>query len=121
MKINLCLRCNHQWPSKLDRAITCAKCRSPYWDIAKGTTATLAAPEEAPEEIPEEEPQVPERFNMYYKIQERIDPEKADADRKALIESLKHLTIPGNKPTDSVLPTYAKVETDDVTIDYGEI
>ena len=113
MKINVCLRCSHQWPSKLEKSRTCAKCRSPYWDVPKGTVAVV--------EAIAEEPQVPERFEMYNKIQERIDPEKADADRKALIESLKVLTIPGNKPTDSVLPTYTKVETDDVTIDYGEI
>lgn len=36
MKINYCLRCEHQWPSKLERVLTCAKCRSPYWDVPKG-------------------------------------------------------------------------------------
>ena len=39
MKINHCLRCDHQWPSKLERAFTCSKCRSPYWDVPRQTDA----------------------------------------------------------------------------------
>lgn len=36
MQINHCLRCNHEWPSKLEKSRTCSKCRSPYWDVPKG-------------------------------------------------------------------------------------
>jgi len=39
MQIFTCLRCQHEWPSKKEKPVTCAKCRSPYWDIAKGTVA----------------------------------------------------------------------------------
>jgi predicted Zn-ribbon and HTH transcriptional regulator len=27
-----CLRCGHTWIPKVPHPITCAKCRSPYWD-----------------------------------------------------------------------------------------
>lgn len=37
IKLHTCLRCSHQWPSKLEVPITCSKCRSPYWRIPKGT------------------------------------------------------------------------------------
>jgi predicted Zn-ribbon and HTH transcriptional regulator len=36
METNRCLRCGHEWlPRKLDRSLTCPKCRSPYWDIPR--------------------------------------------------------------------------------------
>ncbi len=31
-----CLRCGHEWlPKSEKRPVTCAKCRSPYWDTPK--------------------------------------------------------------------------------------
>jgi len=33
--VHKCLRCGHEWPSKQEHPITCAKCRSPYWDKPK--------------------------------------------------------------------------------------
>jgi hypothetical protein len=41
MQIFTCLRCQHEWPSKKEKPVTCAKCRSPYWDIAKGTVQVV--------------------------------------------------------------------------------
>lgn len=35
MKIVTCLRCGHEWPTKLERPVRCAKCRTPYWDRPK--------------------------------------------------------------------------------------
>lgn len=48
MKINVCLRCSHEWPSKLEKSRTCAKCRSPYWDVAKGSVAEKITAEASP-------------------------------------------------------------------------
>lgn len=41
MKIVTCLRCGHEWPTKLERPVRCAKCRTPYWDRYK-TVSELA-------------------------------------------------------------------------------
>jgi DNA-directed RNA polymerase subunit RPC12/RpoP len=30
--IHKCLRCNHEWASKKEKPIRCAKCKTPYWD-----------------------------------------------------------------------------------------
>lgn len=32
--IHHCLRCGHEWPSKLEKPLRCAnpRCKSPYWD-----------------------------------------------------------------------------------------
>ena len=32
MKLNLCLRCGHEWVKRIPHPIRCPKCRSPYWD-----------------------------------------------------------------------------------------
>lgn len=32
LKIRNCLRCNHEWASKLEYPKVCPKCKSPYWD-----------------------------------------------------------------------------------------
>jgi predicted nucleic acid-binding Zn-ribbon protein len=34
--IHKCLRCGHEWPSRLERLPKqCPKCRSPYWNKKK--------------------------------------------------------------------------------------
>lgn len=118
MQINHCLRCNHQWPSKLHRAITCSKCRSPYWDVPKGTKAAV------PSAIEITNTTLPEvtgynRFDLYDKVQTKLDPEY-QPKKMQTIEELRNM-IASKQPHESVLPNYSKVETDDVTIDYGEI
>lgn len=31
-----CLRCGHEWTPRIEtKPMTCAKCRSPYWDIPR--------------------------------------------------------------------------------------
>ncbi len=31
-----CVRCKHEWvPRKPERSMTCASCRSPYWDVPR--------------------------------------------------------------------------------------
>jgi len=36
IKIHRCLRCGHEWPSRLERLPKqCPKCRSPYWNKPK--------------------------------------------------------------------------------------
>jgi predicted Zn-ribbon and HTH transcriptional regulator len=30
-----CLRCGHEWRSRLARPTTCPQCRNPYWDRPK--------------------------------------------------------------------------------------
>ena len=30
-----CFRCSYEWVPRIENIKTCAKCRSPYWDIAK--------------------------------------------------------------------------------------
>jgi len=30
-----CLRCGHRWNPRKENVRTCAKCRSPYWDVPK--------------------------------------------------------------------------------------
>jgi len=37
IKIWNCLRCNHQWASKMQKPRICPRCKSPYWAIPKGT------------------------------------------------------------------------------------
>lgn len=38
LRIFSCLRCRHQWPSRLDRKPKrCPGCKSPYWDFVKGS------------------------------------------------------------------------------------
>lgn len=34
-KLFKCLRCGHEWLSKLEHPVLCAKCHSAYWDIPK--------------------------------------------------------------------------------------
>jgi transcription elongation factor Elf1 len=34
-KLFKCLRCGHEWLSKLEHPILCARCHSAYWDIPK--------------------------------------------------------------------------------------
>src|SRR6185312_17278718 len=31
MRIVKFKRCNHEWPTRLEQPVRCAKCRSPYW------------------------------------------------------------------------------------------
>ncbi len=35
LRIFKCLRCGHEWPSKMDKPLVCPKCKSPYWDRDK--------------------------------------------------------------------------------------
>jgi len=34
LRIVKCLRCGHEWPTRLEHPLRCAnpKCKSPYWD-----------------------------------------------------------------------------------------
>jgi len=31
LKIYKCLRCGHEWASRMDKPLVCPKCKSPYW------------------------------------------------------------------------------------------
>jgi predicted Zn-ribbon and HTH transcriptional regulator len=35
IKIFKCLRCEHEWASKMDKPLVCPKCKSPYWNTPK--------------------------------------------------------------------------------------
>ena len=37
IKIWNCLRCGHEWASKMVKPNLCPKCRSPYWETKRGT------------------------------------------------------------------------------------
>ena len=36
IKVWNCLRCGHEWASKMDKPHICPKCKSPYWHTPKG-------------------------------------------------------------------------------------
>jgi len=44
--IKVCCRCGHEWATKQDRPLRCARCKSAYWDRpkvrGKGSTAYVA-------------------------------------------------------------------------------
>ncbi len=117
MQINHCLRCNHEWPSKLEKSRTCAKCRSPYWDVPKGTSnkpvADLPVLEKksaaspirfSPTEVTRSiQAQFPEHIRkpLY---------ERSEEARKAIIESMRGV-VDKNHPdykTKPVTPEYTK-------------
>ena len=33
--IHKCLRCEYEWPSRKEKPLRCAKCKTPYWNIPK--------------------------------------------------------------------------------------
>ena len=37
-----CERCGHEWPTRLEHPVRCARCRSPYWNKPKGGNAAGA-------------------------------------------------------------------------------
>lgn len=95
MKIIQCFRCDHQWPSKLEKPRTCAKCRSPYWDIPKGDRAAFI------ENVVEEDGPV-----EFSKTITNLYPERTETERLATIASLRPV-IDTDSPeykTKSILP-----------------
>lgn len=111
MKINYCLRCGHEWPSKLERVLTCAKCRSPYWDVPRQTDAIddgSYAPAVITNNIPEVTSTQPLSHHDY--VRKKLDPSYVPEKRQT-IEELNALiqSIPARK---SVIPEYKKPPED---------
>ena len=42
IKIYKCLRCGHEWASRRDKPLRCARCKTPYWHIPRNDKATTA-------------------------------------------------------------------------------
>lgn len=119
-----CDKCGYVW-SSINYPVTCANkpCRSPRWN--KPRIGSLAAPQEdlVPRAVEMTNKNLPEvtpynRFEMYNKVQTKLDPDY-QPKKMQTIEELRNM-IASKQPHESVLPE-PKVETDDVTIDYGEI
>lgn len=108
MKINHCLRCNHEWASKLDKPRTCSKCRSPYWDIPRGSNSPLAA-EASPIEVVKAP--VAQEMSHHDVVRKTLDPNYEPAKRQT-IEELKAM-IAATPARKSVLPEYPKQTTVD--------
>ena len=111
IKLHTCLRCSHQWPSKLEVPITCSKCRSPYWRIPKGESSPSNIPvadfpvEKKPAEASPEVKKEPYTFTEL--VEKRLHPERTDEQRKQEIDNLKSLMdMSSKKGNESVLPVY---------------
>lgn len=104
IRIHYCCRCNHEWPSKLESPKTCAKCRSPYWNVPK---TTYAVDPNVPTENKKNSAASPgiEENPFAELVRKNLHPGRTDGERKEQINSLKSLLdIPPKK--ESVLPTY---------------
>lgn len=38
--IHKCKRCDHEWASKREHPIRCAKCKTPYWDHPRNNSSS---------------------------------------------------------------------------------
>lgn len=74
MQIFTCLRCQHEWASKKEKPVTCAKCRSPYWNIAKGGV--------------QKEARVEKNIAVPAEVTPEITPKKEIPALQALIDSI---------------------------------
>lgn len=110
MQINHCLRCNHEWPSKLEKSRTCSKCRSPYWDVPRTTDAVdpnCPVADLPVEKNPAEASPIIEINPFTALVEKRLHPERTDEQRQKEISDLRGLLdISGKKGNESVLPDY---------------
>jgi hypothetical protein len=108
MKINHCLRCEHQWASKLDKPRTCSKCRSPYWDVPRGSKADFEK-KSAASPIPKEweDIHIPQAVavplappaNHHDNVRKKLDPNYVPPNRETIEELRARIAaVPAKKP-----------------------
>lgn len=111
IKLHTCLRCSHQWPSKLEVPKTCSKCRSPYWDIPRTFNKPVA---DFPVEIEKKSAASPkigsDKKETIGGLQALVDSIHAKTDKKSIVN-----TQP-SKPVEDQPDPYSEPE-----YQYGDI
>ena len=106
-----CERCDHTW-STFKLPLTCAKCRSPYWDVPKGAIKKPVAEKKQVIEMPDLA--VPRGGVMYLaeKKSAEASPDKKETigGLQALINSIQEKS---NEKTKSVIDTWPSKPIED--------
>lgn len=84
-----CERCSHTW-STFKLPLTCAKCRSPYWDIAKGAVNKPMADLPVEKKPAEASPDKKETLsNLQSMINSIVEKPKSDYHTKSVLPEWK--------------------------------